>query len=41
MSQLVRSKGATQLTTYEALLRSFSYTERVTAEEHAEVPWFA
>src|SRR6266851_5411853 len=36
MSQEVRSKTAGQLTPYEALLRSFSYAERVTAEEHAE-----
>jgi non-specific serine/threonine protein kinase len=36
MSQEVRSKAAGQLTPYEALLRSFSYAERVTAEEHAE-----
>ena len=36
MSQAVRSKRSDQLTPYEALLRSFSYAERVTAEEHAE-----
>ncbi len=36
MSQAVRSKDRSQLTPYEALLRSFSYAERVTAEEHAE-----
>jgi TolB-like protein len=36
MSQEVRSKAAGQLTAYEALLRSFSYAERVTAEEHAQ-----
>ncbi len=35
MSQVVRSKPAEQLTPYEALLRSFSYVERVTSEEHA------
>jgi serine/threonine protein kinase/Tfp pilus assembly protein PilF len=35
-SQAVRSKATDQLTPYEALLRSFSYVERVTAEEHAE-----
>jgi len=33
MSQAVRSKATNQLTPYEALLRSFSYVERVTAEE--------
>ncbi len=36
MSQAVRSKDPSQLTPYEALLRSFSYAERVTAAEHAE-----
>jgi serine/threonine protein kinase/tetratricopeptide (TPR) repeat protein len=36
MSQEVRNKQVHQLTPYEALLRSFSYAERVTAEEHAE-----
>jgi len=36
MSQAVRSKAFEQLTPYEALLRSLSYAERVTAEEHAE-----
>ena len=36
MSLAVRSKGASELTPYESLLRSFSYVERVTAEEHAE-----
>ena len=36
MSQEVRNKAAGQLTSYEALLRSFSYAERVTAEEHAQ-----
>jgi tetratricopeptide (TPR) repeat protein len=36
MSQAVRSKPSATLTPYEALLRSFSYVERVTAEEHAE-----
>ena len=35
MSQAVRRKATDQLTPYEALLRSFSYVERVTAEEHA------
>jgi adenylate cyclase len=36
MSQAVRGRPAGQLSPYEALLRSFSYAERVTAEEHAE-----
>jgi TolB-like protein/Tfp pilus assembly protein PilF len=36
MSQAVRSKPFEQLSPYEALLRSLSYAERVTAEEHAE-----
>jgi TolB-like protein/Tfp pilus assembly protein PilF/predicted ATPase/class 3 adenylate cyclase len=36
MSQAVRSKAADRLTPYEALLRSFSYVARVTAEEHAK-----
>jgi TolB-like protein/Tfp pilus assembly protein PilF len=36
MSQTVRSKAVAELTPYEALLRSFSYAERVTAEEHAQ-----
>ena len=36
MSQAVRSKANDQLTPYESLLRSFSYVERVTAEEHAD-----
>jgi TolB-like protein/Flp pilus assembly protein TadD len=36
MSQTVRSKPLEQLSPYEALLRSFCYAERVTAEEHAE-----
>ncbi len=36
MSQAVRSKNSDQLSPYEALLRSFSYAERVTAAEHAE-----
>jgi len=34
MSLAVRRKDPTLLTPYEALLRSFSYAERVTAEEH-------
>ena len=36
MSQAVRSKPFEQLSPDEALLRSLSYAERVTAEEHAE-----
>ena len=36
MSQSVRSKPFEELTPYEALLRSLSYAERVTPEEHAE-----
>jgi tetratricopeptide (TPR) repeat protein len=35
MSQAVRSKDPNELTPYEALLRSFSYVERVSIEEHA------
>jgi len=35
MSQSVRSRPLEQLTPYEALLRSLSYAERVTPEEHA------
>jgi len=35
MSQAVRGKDAGQLTPYEALLRSFNYSEHVTPEEHA------
>ena len=34
MSQAVRSKDPNELTPYEALLRSFSYVERVSIEEH-------
>jgi serine/threonine protein kinase/Tfp pilus assembly protein PilF len=34
MSEAVRAKGADQLTPYEALLHSFGYFERVSAEEH-------
>lgn len=34
MSEAVRSKGSDQLTPYEALLHSFGYFERVSAEEH-------
>jgi serine/threonine protein kinase/tetratricopeptide (TPR) repeat protein len=36
MSQEVRNKSVHQLTPYEALLRSFSYAERVTPEEHTD-----
>ncbi len=35
MSEAVRSRGSDQLSPYEALLRSFGYVERLTAEEHA------
>jgi serine/threonine protein kinase/tetratricopeptide (TPR) repeat protein len=35
MSEAVRSKGSDQLSPYEALLHSFGYFERVSAEEHA------
>jgi serine/threonine protein kinase len=35
MSEALRSRARDQLTPYEALLRSFSYWERLTAEEHA------
>ncbi|MGA7623365.1 MAG: protein kinase [Candidatus Acidiferrales bacterium] len=35
MSEALRSRTPDQLTPYEALLRSFSYWERLTAEEHA------
>jgi serine/threonine protein kinase len=34
MSEAVRSKGSDLLTPYEALLHSFGYFERVSAEEH-------
>jgi TolB-like protein len=34
MSEALRSKSPDQLSPYEALLRSFSYAERVTPEEH-------
>jgi TolB-like protein len=34
MGEVVRSRGPHQLTPYEALLRSFNYYERITAEEH-------
>ena len=36
MSQALRAKAFEDLTPYEALLRSFVYAERVTAEQHAE-----
>jgi serine/threonine protein kinase/tetratricopeptide (TPR) repeat protein len=35
MSEAVRSRGPDELSPYEALLRSFSYYERLTTEEHA------
>ena len=35
MSEALRSKESSQLTPYEAVLRSFGYYERVTADEHA------
>ena len=35
MSEAVRAKGSDQLSPYEALLHSFGYFERVSAEEHA------
>jgi adenylate cyclase len=35
MSEAIRSKNPEQLTPYEAVLRSFSYAERVSPEEHA------
>jgi serine/threonine protein kinase len=35
MSETLRSRAPDQLTPYEALLRSFSYWERLTAGEHA------
>ena len=37
MSESVRFKPPEQLTSYEAVLRSFGYFERITAEEHAAV----
>jgi TolB-like protein/tRNA A-37 threonylcarbamoyl transferase component Bud32/tetratricopeptide (TPR) repeat protein len=37
MSESVRNKPAGELSPYEAVLRSFGYYERVTAEEHAVV----
>ncbi len=37
MSAVVRTKKAGQLNPYEAVLRTFSYFERLTPEEHAEV----
>ena len=35
MSEAIRGKNPDQLTPYEAVLRSFSYAERITPEEHA------
>jgi TolB-like protein len=35
MSEAIRGKNPEQLTPYEAVLRSFSYAERITPEEHA------
>jgi TolB-like protein/Tfp pilus assembly protein PilF len=35
MSEFLRSKSSDQLSPYEAVLRSFGYYERLTAEEHA------
>jgi TolB-like protein/tRNA A-37 threonylcarbamoyl transferase component Bud32/cytochrome c-type biogenesis protein CcmH/NrfG len=35
MSEVLRGRAPDQLTSYEALLRSFSYWERLTTEEHA------
>ncbi len=35
MSESLRSEGSDQLSPYEAVLRSFGYYERLTAEEHA------
>ncbi|HLW88718.1 MAG TPA: protein kinase [Terriglobales bacterium] len=35
MSEGIRGKSPDQLTPYEAVLRSFSYAERITPEEHA------
>ena len=34
MSESLRSRGADELSPYEAVLRSFGYHERITAEEH-------
>ena len=36
MGQAVRGKSLAELTPYEALLRSFSYAEHVTSEEHSQ-----
>jgi TolB-like protein len=35
MSEAIRGKSPEQLTPYEAVLRSFSYAERISPEEHA------
>ena len=37
MSGRLRGRAPNQLTPYEAVIRSFGYYERITAEEHAEV----
>lgn len=37
MSDVLRKKSAATLTPHEAVLRTFSYFTRITAEEHAEV----
>lgn len=37
MSEALRSRAPDQLTPYEALLRSFAYFQRISAEEHAVV----
>src|SRR5205814_2106841 len=37
MSEVVRSRTPEQLSPYEAVLRSFGYIERLTADEHTQV----
>jgi TolB-like protein/Tfp pilus assembly protein PilF len=37
MSEVVRSRTPEQLSPYEAVLRTFGYIERLTADEHAQV----
>jgi len=37
MSELVRNKNSGQLTPHEAVIRTFGYIERMTAEEHAVI----
>jgi serine/threonine protein kinase len=37
MSEALRGRSAEELSPYEAVLRSFGYIERITAEEHTEV----